>query len=397
MAYSCDHNRHPVPEDGQVIVGVAKMCDCLDEENEEGKPLTWTYVGQGRGDWAEAKNLEFVGHGKGAFIRDAEHKPSIFCRSNVLICMGCVSLFFLVPFLIWLIFFSGKFQMPIGHSEVVQPQVWSCASPPLVGAAAAGAAIMEEAWMALDVDMDGYIPKASLSLWQSENLMSTSAAKYLNSTKAADGMISNDGYIQTLLEADTGALGDEKWVSGAWLLCDKNQDGPARQQLSCGSAECTNTVRTSAREMGQQPCTCCLKREQEYQELPRYHSIGRGTLQTLQGSRVSYAAGSTSSRATAAAPPPEESNGLGLSTGSCILCHEVAANTMCLPCGHLLICFRCSLRYALPDGSGLYADIRCPTCKKSVQSFQRVFFQTAATMTRLARPSSSRWADWSVA
>jgi hypothetical protein len=32
------------------------------------------------------------------------------------------------------------------------------------------------------------------------------------------------------------------------------------------------------------------------------------------------------------APPaaaPEESGGLGLSTGSCILCHEVAANTMC--------------------------------------------------------------------
>lgn len=200
------------------------MCDCLDEENEEGKPLTWTYVGQGRGDWAEAKNLEFVGHGKGAFIRDSEHKPSIFCRSNVLICMGCVSLFFLVPFLVWFIFFSGHFQMAIGQTEVVQPQVWSCTSPPLVGSAAAGAAIMEEAWMALDVDMDGYIPKASLGLWQSQDLMSSSAAKYLNSSKAADGMISNDGYIETLLEADHGALGDEKWVSGAWLLCDKNQD-----------------------------------------------------------------------------------------------------------------------------------------------------------------------------
>ncbi|CAL1160905.1 unnamed protein product [Cladocopium goreaui] len=146
--------------------------------------------------------------------------------------------------------------------------------------------------------------------------------------------------------------------------------------------------------MGQQPCTCCLKREQEYQELPRYHSMSRGTLQTLQGSR-GYAAGSASRAPPAAAP--EESGGLGLSTGSCILCHEVAANTMCLPCGHLLICFRCSLRYALPDGSGLVPDIRCPTCKKSVQSFQRVFFQTAATMTRLARPSSTRWADWRVA
>ena len=36
-----DHGHPPV------VGRLLPRCDCLDEENEEGKPLTWTYVGQG--------------------------------------------------------------------------------------------------------------------------------------------------------------------------------------------------------------------------------------------------------------------------------------------------------------------------------------------------------------
>ena len=107
-------------------------------------------------------------------------------------------------------------------------------------------------------------------------------------------------------------------------------------------------------EMGQRVCTCCLKREVEYQELPRMIDTQR-------------------------APQPNPTT--GLVAGVCVVCRDVAANTMCLPCGHLLICYRCSLRYALPDGS-LHPDVRCPNCKVAVKSFQRVFLQTASTMTR---------------
>ena len=106
--------------------------------------------------------------------------------------------------------------------------------------------------------------------------------------------------------------------------------------------------------MGQRVCTCCLKREVEYQELPRMIDTQR-------------------------APQPNPTT--GLVAGVCVVCRDVAANTMCLPCGHLLICYRCSLRYALPDGS-LHPDVRCPNCKVAVKSFQRVFLQTASTMTR---------------
>eukprot|EP00747_Dinoflagellata_sp_TGD_P072680 gnl/TRDRNA2_/TRDRNA2_157582_c0_seq1.p1 gnl/TRDRNA2_/TRDRNA2_157582_c0~~gnl/TRDRNA2_/TRDRNA2_157582_c0_seq1.p1 ORF type:complete len:212 (+),score=8.91 gnl/TRDRNA2_/TRDRNA2_157582_c0_seq1:61-696(+) len=65
----------------------------------------------------------------------------------------------------------------------------------------------------------------------------------------------------------------------------------------------------------------------------------------------------------------------GLNTGSCIICNQADANTVCLPCGHLLICYRCSLRYQLPDGSGLHPDVRCPRCKQSVKQFQRILTQ----------------------
>mmetsp|Transcript_68201 Transcript_68201/g.127303 ORF Transcript_68201/g.127303 Transcript_68201/m.127303 type:complete len:165 (+) Transcript_68201:97-591(+) len=104
-------------------------------------------------------------------------------------------------------------------------------------------------------------------------------------------------------------------------------------------------------------CTCCVKRDYEYQ----------GEQQPYRG-RPSYASSGSHSALGSAQ---------SLSTGPCIVCREGAANTICLPCGHLLICFRCSLRYVLADGS-LHPDVRCPCCKQQVSSFQRVFTQSPA-------------------
>mmetsp|Transcript_109337 Transcript_109337/g.189756 ORF Transcript_109337/g.189756 Transcript_109337/m.189756 type:complete len:150 (-) Transcript_109337:193-642(-) len=121
---------------------------------------------------------------------------------------------------------------------------------------------------------------------------------------------------------------------------------------------------------GQSPaeamCVCCTKRDfSEYQEgRPRY-------------ALPSATASPYSSGDFPAAP-------LGLSTGPCIICREASANTICLPCGHLLVCFRCSLRYVVNDGSGLIPDVRCPACKQSVQSFQRVFTQSPAALARFS-------------
>mmetsp|Transcript_14889 Transcript_14889/g.27939 ORF Transcript_14889/g.27939 Transcript_14889/m.27939 type:complete len:149 (+) Transcript_14889:76-522(+) len=120
--------------------------------------------------------------------------------------------------------------------------------------------------------------------------------------------------------------------------------------------------------MGQRVCMCCLQREAQFQELPRLPFDGRKT---------------------ASEDKLPCSTGPGLSTGVCLVCREAGANTLCLPCGHLLVCHRCSLRYALPDGS-VHPDARCPTCKVSVKSFQRVFFQTASTLARLNQIERSR-------
>lgn len=91
-------------------------------------------------------------------------------------------------------------------------------------------------------------------------------------------------------------------------------------------------------------CNCCGSRGQEFQGTSM-----QGVSQSLRGS----------------------------DTGSCIICKQAGANTICLPCGHLLVCFRCSLRYG--DGAAVRSDIRCPTCKQPVQSFQRVFTQSTAS------------------
>ena len=132
--------------------------------------------------------------------------------------------------------------------------------------------------------------------------------------------------------------------------------------------------------MGQRACTCCLKREAEFQELPRVLSDPRARAAHAQPAQARQ--GLQGPLSGPAGPAG------GLATGSCVVCRDVSANTMCLPCGHLLICYRCSLRYALPDGS-LHPDVRCPNCKVSVKSFQRVLLQTASTMTRHGQKTHS--------
>eukprot|EP00930_Biecheleria_cincta_P090532 TRINITY_DN79927_c0_g1_i1.p1 TRINITY_DN79927_c0_g1~~TRINITY_DN79927_c0_g1_i1.p1 ORF type:complete len:154 (+),score=12.26 TRINITY_DN79927_c0_g1_i1:45-464(+) len=111
-------------------------------------------------------------------------------------------------------------------------------------------------------------------------------------------------------------------------------------------------------------CACCTTRRPGYgyeQDVPMY----------LMHPRTSQPLGYQ-------AAPPVDSH----TTGTCIVCRETSANTACLPCGHLLVCFRCSLRYVLADGCGVHPDTRCPCCKESVKSFQRVFLQAPSISSR---------------
>ncbi|CAJ1446768.1 unnamed protein product [Effrenium voratum] len=192
-------------------------CDCEDGV-DEGQPLTWTYVGEGRGDWAEAKKLEFVGHGKGAFIQEEVRKPWGWRTYCVGAC--CCFILLLVP-LIFLLYFLLR--GAVGHSAA-NPVTLSCFLP-TQGPAAAGAAIIQESWTALDIDADGLISTSSLQLWQSQKLFSSQTVGLLNSTSAVGGMIDNGLYVQTLIGTMPENADQQHWIQGAWLLCDKNMDG----------------------------------------------------------------------------------------------------------------------------------------------------------------------------
>eukprot|EP00931_Biecheleriopsis_adriatica_P097315 TRINITY_DN71080_c0_g1_i1.p1 TRINITY_DN71080_c0_g1~~TRINITY_DN71080_c0_g1_i1.p1 ORF type:complete len:157 (-),score=4.23 TRINITY_DN71080_c0_g1_i1:72-485(-) len=137
--------------------------------------------------------------------------------------------------------------------------------------------------------------------------------------------------------------------------------------------------------MGQRVCTCCVKRELEFQEVPAFRrptgqELGAYTIRP----RLPYGELRSQVPSGSAASSPYEQaaevNSMraaqGLPAGPCIVCREVGANTICLPCGHLLVCYRCSLRYVLSDGSGLHPDTRCPCCKQSVKSFQRTLLHS---------------------
>mmetsp|Transcript_38160 Transcript_38160/g.61547 ORF Transcript_38160/g.61547 Transcript_38160/m.61547 type:complete len:172 (-) Transcript_38160:48-563(-) len=153
--------------------------------------------------------------------------------------------------------------------------------------------------------------------------------------------------------------------------------------------------------MGQSPgrafCTCCVKREDEYQGLPQYGHSSAYSMATYSSSSATKTPLHSQRQLQTtpwASQAPSAPATQGLSTGPCIVCREASANTICLPCGHLLVCFSCSLRYAMSDGSGLHPDTRCPRCKQAVRSFQRVFMQShaAARYPEVAHelPSSSR-------
>mmetsp|Transcript_102656 Transcript_102656/g.203793 ORF Transcript_102656/g.203793 Transcript_102656/m.203793 type:complete len:146 (-) Transcript_102656:90-527(-) len=116
-------------------------------------------------------------------------------------------------------------------------------------------------------------------------------------------------------------------------------------------------------------CNCCVKRDEfEYQAPPQH--IGGYTAAVASSSRQRQASARTSLG--------------GLDTGPCIVCREAPATTMCQPCGHVLACFKCSLRYSTADGRGVHPDTRCPCCKQKVRSFQRVFTQSPASVAARA-------------
>eukprot|EP00439_Symbiodinium_sp_Y106_P086922 s485_g36.t5 len=120
--------------------------------------------------------------------------------------------------------------------------------------------------------------------------------------------------------------------------------------------------------MGQGPvnsaCTCCFKRSNE----PQFGSFAStGTRRSLVVPEMSSDVFSTRS-----AGPRQPS------TGPCIVCRQAPADTVCIPCGHLLVCFWCSQRYQVAEGV-LHPDTRCPICKQNVQHFQQALLQGAAT------------------
>mmetsp|Transcript_8897 Transcript_8897/g.19567 ORF Transcript_8897/g.19567 Transcript_8897/m.19567 type:complete len:179 (+) Transcript_8897:117-653(+) len=127
-------------------------------------------------------------------------------------------------------------------------------------------------------------------------------------------------------------------------------------------------------------CSCCTKRDElEYQDLPpgggrpidRRQFGERSWNGSMQNGNMQGHSASSSGQLAGQQP---------LGTGPCILCREAPANMVCLPCGHLLVCFRCSLRYVMSDGSSLHPDICCPSCKQHVHNFQRVYLQSPASM-----------------
>mmetsp|Transcript_161021 Transcript_161021/g.283773 ORF Transcript_161021/g.283773 Transcript_161021/m.283773 type:complete len:110 (-) Transcript_161021:40-369(-) len=89
-------------------------------------------------------------------------------------------------------------------------------------------------------------------------------------------------------------------------------------------------------------CTCCTIRDDEYQ-----------------------------SPAAARRPqsPYVSQYGLGLNTGPCVVCRDRAANTICLPCGHLIVCQVCARGLSRTSG------LRCAFCGQGVGNFKEVLIQ----------------------
>lgn len=50
----------------------------------------------------------------------------------------------------------------------------------------------------------------------------------------------------------------------------------------------------------------------------------------------------------------------------CVLCMDASKDWVCIPCGHLALCGRCSARVKLVSG-------RCPICKQAIEKVMQVF------------------------
>mmetsp|Transcript_65367 Transcript_65367/g.170111 ORF Transcript_65367/g.170111 Transcript_65367/m.170111 type:complete len:141 (+) Transcript_65367:80-502(+) len=130
-------------------------------------------------------------------------------------------------------------------------------------------------------------------------------------------------------------------------------------------------------------CSCCVQRDQGEYQGPSWIGGGAGARQELasygsSGRRHSAGSGGGGGCLAASA---SASDGWGLNTGLCIVCKQSSASTACLPCGHILVCYPCSMRYDMPNGA-VHPDTRCPCCKTPVQQFHRVFTQARSREQR---------------
>jgi len=67
----------------------------------------------------------------------------------------------------------------------------------------------------------------------------------------------------------------------------------------------------------------------------------------------------------------------GLDTGLCVVCLSRPADSMCLPCGHLMICQGCAhiLEQDCFARSRSSPPLRCPCCRQAVFEFKQVLVQ----------------------
>jgi len=192
-------------------------------DNNEGE-IKWEYLGPGRGNYIAQQELLYVGSNQGDYDRVLV-KParSWFWRC---LCIG-IFLFLAIIILVVALILSNR-PKPFKIVEPVERALitgFHC-DMPLAGAALAAAAIVEESWMAIDLDGDGYVKKLDFDSWLAQGLFSETVHGLIANLTDADhnGLINNDEYVEALKAAHLGQL-TEKWIEAAWLLGDKNLDG----------------------------------------------------------------------------------------------------------------------------------------------------------------------------
>lgn len=66
---------------------------------------------------------------------------------------------------------------------------------------------------------------------------------------------------------------------------------------------------------------------------------------------------------------------------TCNICMDAEADTVIIPCGHLVGCYECSSRVATRCG------IMCPICRSEIKSWQKVYSRNAKCQNCETRPA----------